>query len=143
MSIVDKILSTIVWLFFIGIVWLIGPVIWSMIKVAYHCDSTDYSPTIKKVAIPMQEELKRFYAQNRKFPTTQERDEILKKVGCDMNGSICLYDGKKIKMYSTTISYKFKVVLKFGKTGCSFGIQNNGNHKKVSCGTSPCIKLGQ
>jgi len=143
MDTVNKIFSMIVWLFFIGAIWLFGPFIWSFIKVSYQCDGTDYSPIIKKVAIPMEEELKRFYAQNKKFPTTQERDEILKKVGCDMNGSICLYDGKKIKMYSTTISYKFKVVLKFGKTGCSFGIQNNGNHKKVSCGTSPCIKLGQ
>jgi len=58
------------------------------------CCWTDHSDTIKKVAVPMQKELEKFYTKNRRFPTAKERDEMLEKVGCKMEGNVCVYEGE-------------------------------------------------
>jgi len=40
----------------------------------------------------MQKELEKFYTENKHFPTTQERDEMLEKVGCKMEGNVCVHE---------------------------------------------------
>jgi len=56
------------------------------------CCWTDHSEEIKKVAVPMQKELEKFYTENKHFPTTQERDEMLERVGCKMEGNVCVHE---------------------------------------------------
>ncbi len=107
------------------------------------CDSTDYSKTIKKVAEPMLKELDVFYKKNKRHPTVKERDVMLKKVGCKMDGDECLYDGDKILVdtYSYDGEYTFGMTLE--KTYCNFALQKNKKFTSVRCYNNPCIKLGQ
>jgi len=108
------------------------------------CCWTDHSDVIKEVAVPMQKELEKFYKENKHFPTTQERDEILERVGCEMEGNVCVYGGERLTLivhYNTRYQYKIRIDLE--NTGCYFGIQYNGNHTPVSCATSACISLKQ
>jgi len=62
------------------------------------CCWSDHSDTIKKVAVPMQQELENFYKENKRLPTMEERDVLLKKVGCKMQGNICIYRKEQIKI---------------------------------------------
>ena len=135
---------------FLGVVAAIPlSIFWSLwemniIQTMWNCDSTDYSPIIKKVAVPMQQELEDFCTKNKRFPNTQERDEMLEKVGCEMEGNVCVYAGERITIiaYDTT-NYQYKLKLRIENTGCYFGIQNSGNHTSVSCATRACLSLKQ
>lgn len=120
------------------LLWQLG-----ILGVMINCDRTDYSPIIKKVAIPMQEELEVFYTKNKRFPTAIERNEMLEKVGCVMEGGICVFEEKRMKTSIQVKSYKYTIEIDLEKTGCRFSIQTDGNHNSVSCGTSPCISLKQ
>jgi len=122
------------------------PFVSSLVTTLNNCDSTDYSPIIKKVAIPMQTKLEAFYSENKRFPTGKERNEMLEKVGCLMDGGVCIFELnriilKKSSLNSYTHDYEFWI--KLGKTGCQFGIEHDGDFNQVTCGNSPCIKLGQ
>ena len=137
-----KVVSGMVAVIFLVIFW----VLWNLgiIQALYNCDTTDYSPLIKKVAIPMQQELESFYATKRRFPTTQERDAMLERIGCKMEGGVCLYEGERIRIiaYDTT-NYQYKLKLRIKNTGCYFGIQDGGNHTSVSCANRDCISFKQ
>ena len=129
----------------VAIFWGIFQMIWStnIIQTLWNCDSTDYSPIIKKVAIPMQEELENFYSQTKRLPTMEDRDVLLRKVGCNIQGNVCIYGKERIKIITFIKSYNFRLELSMGNTGCLFGIQDDGNHDKVECDNSACISLKQ
>ncbi len=107
------------------------------------CCWTDHSETIKKVAEPMLVELKAFYWKNKRFPSTEERNEMLEKVGCKVSGDKCKYKGRKMIINAWKKSYNYRIRIDFENTGCLFGIQDDGNHDKVECDNSPCVKFGQ
>ena len=46
----------------------------------------------------MQQELEDFYAKNKRLPTLKERDVLLEKVGCKVEGNICIYGEERIKI---------------------------------------------
>jgi len=108
------------------------------------CCWTDHSDVIKEVAVPMQQELEKFYKENKRFPSTQERNEMLEKVGCKIERSSCVYERERITIiaYDTT-NYQYKLKLRIENTGCYFGIQNSENHTSVSCANRACISLKQ
>ena len=62
------------------------------------CGNIDHSDDIKKVAIPMQQELEKFHNQTKRLPTMEERDVLLRKIGCKMQGNICIYGKERIKI---------------------------------------------
>ena len=107
------------------------------------CCWTDHSETIKEVAQPMFKELKYFYAKNKRFPDIQERNKMLEKVGCKVNGDICRYDGKEMIVNMWEKSYNYRIRIDLENTGCLFGIQDDGQNDEVTCENSACIKLGQ
>ena len=94
----------------------------------------------------MQKELEKFYAQNKHFPTTQERDEMLERVGCKMEGNVCVYDGERIVIergYKDTYNGQYDFWITLENTICFGGISSRGKYYKVNCRNKPCIKLGQ
>jgi len=107
------------------------------------CCWTDHSDTIKKVAVPMQKELEKFYVKNRRFPTTKERDEMLKRVGCKMEGNVCVYEGERMAILLWKISYDYKIRIDLENTECLIGMDDTGRTRFVGCGNSPCINLRQ
>ena len=140
-----KVVSGMVAVIFLVVLW----VLWNLgiIQALYNCDTTDYSPLIKKVAVPMQQELESFYATKRRFPTTQERDAMLERVGCKMEGSVCLYEGGRVKIISQESSCDYYIKFRVENTGCSLYLNNIGREKgkvsRVRCGNKPCINLKQ
>ena len=52
----------------------------------------------------MQKELEKFYTENKHFPTTQERDEMLERVGCrvDLSGNTCIYERENVYIFTKT-----------------------------------------
>ena len=144
MDAVIRVFLGIVVLMLLGVFWLL----WEMniIQTLWNCDSTDYSPIIKKVAIPMQEELEKFYTKNKRFPNTQERDEMLVKVGCKMEGNVCLYEGERIVIergYKDSYNGDYDFWTTLENTTCFAGASSSGKYYKVNCRNKPCIKLGQ
>ncbi len=110
------------------------------------CCWTDHSDTIKKVAVPMQQELENFYKENKRFPSTQERDEMLVKVGCEMEGNVCVYGGERIVIergYKDSYNGDYDFWTTIENTICFGGISSNGKFRKINCRNEPCIKLGQ
>ena len=107
------------------------------------CCWTDHSETIKEVAEPMLQELKVFYEKNKRFPSIQERNKILEKLGCKVDGELCKYKKIDLEINTWHTSYDYAIRLDFENTGCLFGIQDDGNNNRVSCGNSACIELGQ
>ena len=108
------------------------------------CCWTDHSETIKQVAEPMLQELKIFYEKSRRFPTTQERDEMLEKVGCKVSGNTCNYRHKKITLQNWTADDYYNIRMTHNNTYCSLYLNNeNGTVDKLICRQEPCIDLGQ
>jgi len=115
------------------------PLIWDFIKISSQCDTTDYSPIIKKIAVPMQQELEKFYAQNKHFPTTQERDEMLEKVGCKMAENVCVYDEKRIVLEIQNEQRNYYIRYTIENTGCLYALDIKGDVRDIGCGTNSCI----
>ena len=136
-----KVVLGMVAVIFLVIFW----VLWNLgiIQALYNCDTTDYSPLIKKVAIPMQQELENFYATKRRFPTTQERDAMLERVGCKMEGSVCLYEGVKMKVMSQVSTYDYNYDLIVKNTYCTSFMNQKGKIYDIWCQNKPCISLKQ
>ena len=135
-----KVVLGMVAVIFLVIFW----VLWNLgiIQALYNCDTTDYSPLIKKVAIPMQQELESFYATKRRFPTTQERDAMLERVGCKMEGSVCLYEGERIVIergYQDSYNGDYDFWTTIENTTCFGGASARGKFKGVYCRNRPCI----
>ena len=141
MSIGSKIFLGVVLAIPLSILWLL----WSMgiLTAIAECDSTDYSPIIKKVAVPMQQELENFYAKNKHFPNTQERNEMLEKVGCKMEGNVCMYKNERISLEIENGKEDYYIRFTIENTGCLYALDIDGEVRDIGCGTSACISLKQ
>ncbi len=132
--------------FIAGVFWILN-LCFFFLSIFFDFGNIDYSSDIKKIAVPMQIELETFYTKNKRFPTTIERNKMLEKVGCVMEGSVCLFDNDFIKIISQESSYDYSLKLRLENTGCSLYLNNIGKEKgkisKVRCGNKPCIKFGQ
>jgi len=108
------------------------------------CCWTDHSETIKEVAEPMLKELKIFYSKHKRFPTTQERNEMLERVGCKMDGDKCLYQNYKIKLNTWFSNYDYKIRMTINNTHGNFNLyKDSGNISDIRFYQKPCIKFGQ
>ena len=108
------------------------------------CCWTDHSKTIKEVAEPMLKELEHFYAKKKRFPRIEERNEMLEKVGCRMDGNFCLYSNKKINLNTWITNFDYKIRMTLDYTYCSFNLyKNNGKVSDIRFYQKPCIDLGQ
>ena len=133
---ISKIIATITYL----------AVLFWVLNIAFtfsSCGNIDHSEDIKAMAVPMQKELENFYQQNKRFPTTIERNDMLEKVGCKMEKNVCVYKRDRMKITNQATSYNYTIDIDLENTGCYFSIQANGNHNQVSCGTNACIDFGQ
>ena len=108
------------------------------------CCWTDHSATIKEVAEPMLVELKTFYEKNKRFPTTQERDAMLEKVGCRVKGDRCMYHGKTIQLDVWRTNYDYKIRITLENTHGNFNLyKENGKVSDIRIYQKPCISLKQ
>jgi len=117
------------------------------------CCLEDHRPTIRKVAEPMLKELEAFYKQNKRFPNTKERDEMLEKAGCKMKGDICMFEEKKLiirrseevtpkRYYFVLISYP-DIKISRSKASCGFGIHIKSGIREIRCTKRPCFEFRQ
>ncbi len=107
------------------------------------CCWTDHSETIKEVAEPMLVELKTFYWKNKRFPSTEERNEMLEKVGCRMHGDKCKYRSMLILLGQLETSYDYTINFKADNSYCVLHYIKKTNRNVVNCHQQPCIKFGQ
>jgi len=141
MSIGSKIFLGVVLAIPLSILWLLWSV--GILTSMAECDRTDYSPIIKKVAVPMQQELEKFYIKNKRFPTTKERDEMLGKVGCKIEGNVCVYEKDRIKVESQVTTYDYNYDLMIENTYCTSFMNSKGKIYDIWCQNKPCISLKQ
>ena len=107
------------------------------------CCSTDYSPTIRKVASPMLVELEKFYKTNKRHPNIKERDVLLLKTGCEkVVGNVCFRDGDEILIKESYIDSpnEYTMLIKYKKSYCRIVIYNSGDILKPACKNIPCIR---
>ena len=107
------------------------------------CDSTDYSEIVREVAKPMLKELDSFYKKNKRHPSVEERDKMLKKAGCEMNGDKCLHDREEILIETDSYAGSYSVGMTLKKTYCNFTLRDSGELSSIRCYNNPCVKLGQ
>ena len=107
------------------------------------CCWTDHSDTIKKVAVPMQQELEDFYTKNKRFPNTQERDEMLVKVGCEMEGNVCVHGGERMLLDTERGNYNYNISYGVGYSYCYSHINFAVDKNLIHCYKEPCIRLKQ
>ena len=109
------------------------------------CCWTDHSDVIKEVAVPMQQELEKFYKENKRFPSTEERDEILQIIGCKMDGDICTHNRERMWLFESRINADGDYVFDLRKenTLCFFFIDPNKAKYNVGCRQQACVSLKQ
>ena len=106
------------------------------------CCLTDHSKIIKEVAEPMLKQLKHFYAKNKRFPNVQERNEMLEKVGCRMDGDFCGHKKKSINISSAS-GYDYSMAFNKERTFCYIYLNPDGSVKEPSCHNEACRSLKQ
>lgn len=107
------------------------------------CCWIDYSETIKEVAEPMLKELDTFYKKNQRLPNIQERNVLLKKIGCKLDSEVCIKGWNRILIIeSRTDSYgDYSMELEYKKNSCYFGIDKDGTIDEIHCSQPSCINL--
>ena len=106
------------------------------------CCWTDHSDTIKEVAEPMLVELKAFYWKNKRFPSIQERNEMLERAGCRVKGDFCTYKKNSININSAS-GYDYSITFNNERTFCYIYLNLDGSAIEPSCHNASCIDLGQ
>ena len=93
----------------------------------------------------MQQELEKFYKENKHFPTTQERDEMLERIGCrvDVSGNTCVYERERLKIISYESSYDYTVDFGIENTYCVLFMYKKTKRNTLNCNNNPCISLKQ
>jgi len=108
------------------------------------CCWTDHSDTIREVAEPMLKELDAFYKKHKRHPNIEERDKMLKKVGCEMDGDECFYDGDKILVDRSRINNgDYTMLMSLENSSCYFYTNIIPSTSIVKCQKSDCIKIKQ
>ncbi|HHH53232.1 MAG TPA: hypothetical protein ENK91_06205 [Bacteroidetes bacterium] len=128
-----------------------------MATVLTGCCLVDHTKTIEKVAEPMLKELQQFYKEHQRFPTTKERDIMLKRSGCKMKGDVCFFEGEELMVtesekitngdYYMVIEIwdnDIKNIRKKSIAHCGFLIyEKSGLEEYVMCVNRPCIEWRQ
>ncbi len=108
------------------------------------CCWTDHSKEIKKIAVPMAKELEHFYKKEKRFPTIKERDKMLEKIGCRMDGDLCMYGVEKIDIVKSDEKYNtLDIWMQKENTLCFIVMHKEENQSTLWCRNKPCIKFGQ
>lgn len=107
------------------------------------CCLLDHTKTIKKVAEPMLKELDSFYKKHHRHPNIQERNILLKKVGCKMDSEVCVKGWSRILIVkSRTDKYhNYIMEMEYKNNSCYFGIENNGAIDELYCQQDSCINI--
>ncbi|MBU1668726.1 hypothetical protein KKC13_09930 [bacterium] len=118
------------------------------------CCLIDHTKTIEKVAEPMLKELQQFYKEHKRYPNAKERDVMLERSGCKMNGDVCMYEGKELRIvhssrdidgdyYMSIRLFKGKDIPKNSLASCGFTIKKDNKTTGVFCSKAPCIQIRQ
>ena len=108
------------------------------------CCGENYVKEMKKLSNNASQQLAEFYKKNKKYPTIEERNEILETIGCTMKSeTICSYNDRDITVKSTNDNIGYDISLYLGKNFCYFGLNTDGIADSVSCRKNDCIKIGQ
>ena len=91
----------------------------------------------------MQQELEDFYTKNKRFPNTQERDEMLEKVGCEMEGNVCVYGGERIILDEHETNTVYTIDFEIENSYCVLFRYKKTNRNTVVCNNKACINLKQ
>jgi len=107
------------------------------------CCWTDHSKIIKEVAEPMAKSLEQFYKKEKRFPTIEERDIMLEKVGCEVHGNVCTYKLKDISLKERVVTNYYDLIMMYQNTYCPLYLNNNATVDKIGCLQKPCLDIGQ
>ena len=107
------------------------------------CCWTDHSKMIKEVAEPMAKHLEQFYKKEKRFPTIEERNRMLEKVGCEVHGNVCTYKLKDISLKERTVTNYYDLIMMHQNTYCPLYLKSNATVDKIGCLQKPCIDMGQ
>jgi len=110
------------------------------------CCWTDHSETIKKVAEPMREKLITFYKKSKRYPTREERDSMLKDVGCDINeNDKCSIGWHTLKVNKRdTYGGRYRVQFTIENTTCGFSLYKDGDVGEIGkCIQGFCLHYGK
>ena len=114
----------------------------TVLFVLHGCCWSDHSATIKEVVEPMLHELQAFYQKHKRFPTAQERDAMLEKVGCRVKGDVCVHKRTVFNIDSGS-GYDYFITFNYERTFCSVYLKPDGSVTEPSCHNEPCISLKQ
>ena len=131
-------------------------------KLFGNCCWIDYTNNILKLTEPMQEVFSEFVILNGRAPNPDEKEKLLKKVGCKDVSTIygntddfyCTYNWQK---YTVLLGDKFFDVggrrrpdshgyfmkVRLGTSACSAGLFSNGKPEETLCSKQDCIVLKQ
>ncbi|MBU1668728.1 hypothetical protein KKC13_09940 [bacterium] len=118
------------------------------------CCLIDHTKTIEKVAEPMLKELQQFYEEYKRYPNTKERDVMLERSGCKMNGNVCFFEKEELRIIHSIIDskgdYYIRIrifegnpVPKNSLASCRFGIYKNGVPNDIGCSKRACLDWRQ
>jgi len=106
------------------------------------CLNSNYTPTIKKILNPMKQKLVSFYEKNKRYPTIDERNILLKQSGCKIKNNSCYYEGKQF-LINSELYNGYSITLKLKNSDCMIGLFKDGDIKNISCQNRGTTDLGQ
>lgn len=109
------------------------------------CCWTDYSKTIKEVAEPMREKIATFYKKNKRYPYKDERDSMLKELGCDINeNDTCSIGWHTLRVDKPNYyNGNYYVDLSIENSSCTFMIYRNDTIDNIGCFQDFCLHMGK
>jgi len=91
----------------------------------------------------MQQELEDFYKENKRFPSTQEKNEMLEKIGCVMEGNDCVYERERIILDEHETNTVYTIDFEIENSYCVLFRYKKTNRNTVVCNNKACISLKQ
>ena len=108
------------------------------------CCASNYSSEMKEVLEPTQKSLVDFYAKNKHFPNTEERNEILKESGCEIDKNICSFHGIDFNIDDADLAGgQYTIGLKKDESHCDTGVFSDGEASNINCYQDSCLGLKQ
>ena len=108
------------------------------------CCASNHSSKMKEILEPIQKELVSFHKKNNHYPTKDERNTLLEKLGCKISKDKCKYLGESFSIHSESNErneYDLSFILENSR--CYVGLFKDGDSKGVSCNQDSCLGLKQ
>lgn len=118
-----------------------------MIFALSGCDEcfTNYSSDMKKILVPMQKKLEKFFAENKRYPNIDERNVFLEESGCVISNDMCKFYGDEFLLLTDlkTITNGYILELEKNNTLCSIIIFEGSQPTLQPCEQYPCFPIKQ